>query len=77
LGKELKMGIIEGYIPYVTHKGTKYYYLASADMWTPNFLQISLSDLNEEKVELTCLDFPHDSSTYSHAKITLTESGDY
>ena len=71
------MGTIEGYIPYVDYKGVRYYYLSSSDIWTENFLQISLEDLNENKIELTCLDFPHDSSTYSHTKITLSANTDY
>lgn len=71
------MGTIEGYIPFVDHNGIRYYYLSSSDIWTENFLQISLEDLNENKIELTCLDFPHDSSTYSHTKITLSTNTDY
>jgi hypothetical protein len=71
------MGTIEGYIPFVDCKGVRYYYLSSSDMWTTNFLQISLADLNERKIEVRSLEFPEDSSTYSHTRITLSANTDY
>lgn len=71
------MGTIEGYIPYVIHNGVKYYYLSSSDIWTSDFLQISLADLHDNKIEVRSREFPSDSSIYEHTKITLSANTDY